>query len=143
MNIGNFKIPFYNIFLINKFKIPLDVCHIIKEYAYYDNKSVDFLKELTKQKKELLFIKGAWSRNNVPAWLINPMAIITEHTEHWIFGFCNDLNFFFEDHTLDYNIHDYEKLQLQGENCKKCGEYKLLAYSSRLKLPSKLKICEC
>jgi hypothetical protein len=143
MYIGEFKTPFHNIFLINNLKIPLELCNLIKEYAYYDNKCINFLKELTKHKKEISLIKSAWSRNNIPNWLLNPMQILNEETEHWIFGFCNDRDFFNEDHALDYNIHDYERLQLQAENCSKCGEFKILSYSKWLNLSPKLKLCDC
>ena len=144
MYIGNFKTPLYNLFLINNLKIPLELCNLIKEYTYYDNKSINFLKELTKQKKEIRLIKSAWSRNNIPNWLLNPMEILTEYTDHWIFGFCSDRDFFYEDHSLDSRIHEYEKLQLQGESCSKCGEFKFLAYSARrINFEPKLKLCSC
>ena len=143
MYIGNFRIPFYNIFLINSFNIPIELCNLIKEYAYYNNKCKDFLNKLTQQKKEIRLIKSAWSRNNIPNWLLNPMEILNEETEHWIFGFCSDRDFFYEDHALDYNIHDYERLQLQGESCSKCGEFKVLSYNKWLNLSPKLKLCDC
>ena len=142
MYIGNFKTPFYSIFLINNLKIPLELCNLIKEYTYYDNKSIHFLKELTKQKKEITLIKSAWSRNNIPDWIVNP---ITPNDENWIFGFCNDIDLFFleEEHTSNYSIHENENLQLQGENCNKCGEFKVLAYSRWFNLQPKLKLCDC
>jgi ribosomal protein S27AE len=141
MYIGKFKTPFHNIFLINNFNIPIELCNLIKEYAYYDNKCINFLKELTKHKKEISLIKSAWSRNNVPNWLSHPVEVITDDAEHWIFGFCNVLNF--ADDSLYYYGHDFEKLQLQAENCSKCGEYKILAYSTNINATTNLKICNC
>ena len=133
--LGNFIKPTCSLLTINKLYIPLELCHIIKKYLYYDIDSLKFIKELTKQKKELPIIKSALSRNNMPLWLRYEGVTVQfdenyEHCEHWIFGF-----------TRSYNNNKFESLQLQGENCSICGEYRYSSHQPHTK--SNLKICSC
>jgi hypothetical protein len=121
--IGKFIKPTYSLLTINKLHIPLELCNIIKKYLYYDIDSLNFIKELTKQKKEIPIIKSALSRNNMPQWTHNHIERRDENSEHWIFGFTRSRN------------NKFESLQLQGENCSICGEF--------IKRRGDLKICHC
>jgi len=127
---GSFIKPTNSLLAINKLYIPLEVCDIIKNYLYYDINSLKFIKELTKQKKELKLIKSAWSRNNMPLW--THIEKTEENSEHWIFGF-----------TRSYNNNTFESLQLQGENCYFCGEFKLITIWKRKGSFSNMKLCHC
>ena len=127
--LGSFIKPTKSLLAINKLYIPLEVCHIIKNYLYYDINSLKFIKELTKQKKELPIIKSAWSRNNMPLW--THIETLNENSEHWIFGF-----------TRSYN-NNFESLQLQAENCYFCGEFKLITIWKRKGSFSNMKLCHC
>jgi len=120
---GSFIKPTNSLLAINKLYIPLELCDIIKKYLYYNIDSLNFIKKLTKQKKELKLIKSALSRNNMPLWTNNPIERTEENSEHWIFGFMRSRN------------NKFESLQLQGENCSICGEF--------IKRRCGLKICSC
>ena len=142
--------PTQKLLILNKVKnskIPTDVLSIIKEYAFYNSEKLPFLKMLATKKKELSLIKLAWSRNRRPFWEREerfpgePTNVVTETSSRWLFGFTyenipsaslNDL----------YDLDSY-KLQMQGENCIKCGEYTYLCYSYKPHLHSKLSICFC
>ena len=147
---GFFKKPKEKLLVLNKIynsKIPLEVVGIIKNYAFYNSEKLPFLKILTTKKKEIPLIKLAWSRNKRPLWEREqrfpgePTRNVTETSSRWMFGFTYDnipsvsLN---DPHGLD----SY-KLQMQGENCIKCGEYTYLCYSYKPHLHSKLSICFC
>jgi len=127
--LGSFIKPTCSLLTINKLPIPLEVCHIIKNYLYYDIDSFNFIKELTKQKKELPIIKSAWSRNNMPSWTHDAQEQFDENYEHWIFGFTRSHN-------------KFESLQLQAENCSICGEY-IYTSTNHPHTKSNLKICSC
>ena len=42
-----------------------------------------------------------------------------------------------------YNYLNEQNLQLQGENCRKCGEFTFLSYSAFPHTHSKAKLCQC
>ena len=132
---------------INKSKIPMDVLAIIKDMVFYNSKKMAFLKKVANIKKELPLIKLAWSRNNLPFWERRerfpgePTRIITETSSRWLFGFTYD-------NRPSFNLSspvglDICDLQMQGENCVKCGEYTYVCYTYKPHLHSKLSICFC
>jgi hypothetical protein len=112
---------------INRLKIPVELCHIIKSYLFYDSESMKFIKMRSSKKNELPLIKKAWSRNNCS--LFNG---VTPDSPHWVWGF-----------TDENNSQQLEYIQFQGENCHSCGEYAFISYTSNPHLQSKLPICFC
>lgn len=123
---GNFIKPTEKLLTINNLRLPLDVLNIVKDYTFYTVNSMAHTRKLITEKKELELIKKAWSRNNI--W--NKFHYETERMfeEHWIFGFT-------------YHNGPNETLQLQGVNCKKCGEYETNRYSYHPHLHSNLPFC--
>ena len=147
---GFFKKPSKKLLYINKLNnsyIPNDVLNIIKDYAFYNIESLNFIKKVSAKKKELMYIKLAWSRNNLPSWQRErrfpgePTSPITETSSHWFFGFTfQDIPSF---NLIDPVGLDIDTVKLQGENCTKCGEYTYLCYSYKSQLRSKIGICFC
>jgi hypothetical protein len=145
-----FKKPQQKLLLLNKMynsKIPIENLNIIKDFAFYNSEKMPFIKNISAKKREPHLIKLAWSRNNLPPWQREerfpgePTKIITETSSRWLFGFTYD-------NIPSFNLItpvglDIFKLQMQGENCVKCGEYTYLCYSYKPHLHSKLSICFC
>ena len=125
---GNFIKPTKKLLTINNIKLPLDVLNIVKDYAFYTIDTMSYVRKLITEKKELLLIKKAWSRNNILNRFHQESARVFE--EHWIFGFTREND-------------PFENLQLQGVNCKKCGEYETNRYSYKPHLHSNLRFCCC
>jgi len=145
-----FKKPTQKLLALNKIhnsKIPIEIMGIIKDYTFYNNESLPFIKQISAKKKELPLIKLAWSRNKRPSWEREerfpgePIRAVTETSSRWIFGFTYDNR---PSASLNdpYKLDSYN-LKLQGENCLKCGEYTYLAYNIKPYLNSKLDICFC
>lgn len=124
---GNFIKPAQKLWLINNINLPMDVLNIVKDFAFYTENSMVYIKQLVTEKKELGLIRHAWSRNNSPynthLWDIN-----WEKDTHWMFGFTHENG-------------PHETLQLQGMNCKKCGEYTYYQYKYKANLHANGKIC--
>lgn len=127
MLFGNFIKPARKLLLINNIKLPLDVLNIVKDFSFYTENSMVYVKQLVTKKKELRFIRSAWSRNNSP-YDMRFRDIDWEKDTHWIFGFTNENG-------------PYETLRLQGMNCKKCGEYKFAGYTYKPHVHSNLHFC--
>ena len=147
---GLFKKPKEKLLYINKLnneKLPHDVLNIIKDYAFFNNNSLAFMKKVATKKKELPLIKLAWSRNNLPTWQREerfpnePTRPITEKSSRWFFGFTyQDIPSF---NLVDPICLGVYNIRFQGENCVKCGEYTYLCYSYKPHLHSKIGICFC
>ena len=145
-----FKKPKEKLLYINKLnneKLPHDVLNIIKDYAFFNNNSLAFMKKVATKKKELEYIKLAWSRNKIPSWQREerfpnePTASITETSSRWFFGFTyQDIPSFHLVDPLGLGVYN---IKFQGENCVKCGEYTYLCYSYKPHLHSKIGICFC
>jgi len=145
-----FKKPKQKLLYINKLnneRLPHDVLNIIKDYSFYNNESLAFMKKLATKKKELPYIKLAWSRNNIPSWQREerfpnePITPISETSSRWFFGFtCGGMPSF---NLVDPISLDIYNIRFQGENCVKCGEYTYLCYSYKPHLHSKIGICFC
>ena len=116
--------------LINKLKIPLEMCHIIKSYLFYDKESMTFIKMRSSKKNEVPLIKKAWSRNNCHAFANGTSN--RENSPTWVWGF-----------TSENDRQHLQYARLQGENCPSCGEYVFISYISNPHLHSKLSICCC
>ena len=112
---------------INRLKIPLELCYVIKSYLFHDKESMTFIKMRSSTKNEVPLIKKAWSRNN--CYSFNG---VTSDSPHWVWGF-----------TDENNSQQLEYIQLQGENCHSCGEYAFISYISNPHLHSKLSTCFC
>ena len=132
--IGNFVCPVYKQLNINQLKLPIEICDLIQSYLFYNKESITFIKKLSSNKLELTLIKKAWTRTNIfpvpPSVLRNQR--LTAESSNWVWGFTS-FNDPFQKDTL----------QLQGENCPSCGEYKYISYRTKPHLHSKLSICFC
>mgnify|MGYP006082621659 CR=1 FL=1 len=122
--IGNFVSPVYKQLNINQLALPLEICDLIQSYLFYNKESITFIKKISSNKLELTLIKKAWTRTNSSG--------LTPDSSNWIWGF-----------THENDPYQKEYLQMQGENCPSCGEYKYISYSTNPHLHSKLSICFC
>ena len=132
--IGNFVYPIYKQLNINQLHLPIEICDLIQSYLFYNKESITFIKKISSNKQELSLIKKAWTRTNifpVPTSVLRSDRL-TEEGSNWIWGFTNYNDPFQKD-----------SLQLQGENCPSCGEYKYISYRTKPHLHSKLSICFC
>ena len=120
---GNFIKPAQKLWLINNIILPMDVLNIVKDFAFYTENSMAYIKKLVTEKKELGLIRNAWSRNKSPYFWTNNL-----NSEKWMFGFTHENG-------------PHETLQLQGMNCKKCGEYTYYQYKYKANLHANGKIC--
>ena len=131
MQIANFIKPSDKIKYINKLKLPLEICGIVKEFLFYDKNSLCFIKKLTTEKKELGAINKAWSRRNPPLWPFTPFENpYTEESSKWIFELPN------------YEWYSKKSI-FTCENCPKCGEYKYIAYKLKPHVLCNYDICNC
>ena len=88
---------------MNKINLPFDVMNIIKGFTFYDKKNASQIMEHNQCMKQIVeTIKHADSRYTVN---------IEDDDEQWMFGFVNE------------NMYRENPIQLQGVNCKKCGNY--------------------
>ena len=142
-----YKNPKIKLLLLNKLNIPMDVLNIIKDFAFYNSEKMPFIKNISAKKREPHLIKLAWSRTNLPPWRREerfpgePTGIITETSSRWLFGFTYD-------NIPSFNLItpvglDIFNLQMQGENCIQCGEYKYLCYTYKRNIRPKINICFC
>ena len=130
---GIFKKPHNELLNINKctMVLPVAVVDIIKEYLYYVQNSLSFLKIISKKKKELNLIKSAWSRNNIIPTLPNIYVNLSRpDSSEWFYGFTG--------------INGIQKLKIFGENCNKCGEYVLISYNKYSnRISHGIELCNC
>jgi len=134
MQIANFKKPYEKIKCINKLKLPLEICGIIKEFIFYDKNSLHFIKKLTTEKKELGAINKAWSsRNNTDSiFSLHPLAsLYTEKSSTWVFRLPN------------YEWHSKRMHAILCENCPKCGEFKYISYKFKPHVHTNYNLCLC
>lgn len=131
MQIANFIKPSDKIKYINKLKLPLEICGVVKEFLFYDKNSLHFIKKLTTEKKELGAINKAWSRNNPAPWLFTaPGNLYTEKSSTWAFALPN------------YEWHSKCGIFL-CENCPKCGEFKYIAHKFKPNVHTNYNLCAC
>ena len=132
--IGNFVSPVYKQLNINQLALPLEICDLIQSYLFYNKESITFIKKLSSNKHELTLIKKAWTRTNSSGFSPSGMSIdrLTPDSSNWVWGF-----------THENDPYQKEYLQMQGENCPSCGEYKYISYRTKPHLHSKLSICFC
>jgi len=117
--------------IINNSKIPLEVLSIIKDYVFYNIETIAFLKKISTKKKELPIIKTAFTRNNLPDWISDLSGVqLTENSSKWMFW------------SIVPNKWS-RRLKIMGENCRKCGEYSYISYTSIPYVLSKINICLC
>jgi hypothetical protein len=105
-----------NQLLINKFTLPLDLCDIIKSFAFCDKE-----RKMIKDKKKIICskIRGALSlRNNMECDAFESLL--------WGFSFQN-MN---------------EKLKIEAVNCSDCGNYKWIRDELIDVLPHRI-FCRC
>jgi len=92
---------------INQFDLPNELISIIKDYTFYDKTSLSYIKKMSSFKRPINdTIKSAYSRNNNFGQSLEDSV---EDPEYWCFGF-----------------DDTERLQLQNNNCSRCGNYQLI-----------------
>jgi hypothetical protein len=132
MSISHFIKPYEKIKCINKLKLPLEICSVIKEFIFYDKNSLHFIKKLTTEKKELDAINKAWSRNNLIVSLWRPQNVLyTEKSSRWSFRLSN------------YEWHPSRSQSLLGENCVKCGEFIYVSYKYKPDIHINYNLCLC
>lgn len=151
-----FKVTKIKLKYVNNIKhLPTDVIGIIKSFCFIDFEEVERIryyqniKAITNQ-----LIKSAFSRNSTIEEMVYgygadwTMAepVIDSNSNFWIFGFTDD---HLVNHSRwDFNVSSFnyinqQDLQLQGENCRKCGEFKYLSYSIFPNTHSNVHICQC
>lgn len=123
--------PIIKIRLLNKLPLPEDVINEIYKHLFYDITKINFYKIRSKSKKDInRLVSCAFSRKNIPYWLENRVTQDRWETkETWMFGFS------WPD-TGDMGI-------IQGENCRKCGNYVWVGYSTYPNISSNVKLCDC
>jgi hypothetical protein len=95
---------------IHRLALPFDMLELIKTFLFYDKHQQQWRK--TKQ-RAMYFIRTAISTRNWYQGEEEDDIIFTDDMEHWIFGFDSS------------ELGIKGKLQLQGVNCLRCGNYKL------------------
>ena len=150
------EVPLLKLKYVNNIKhLPTDVIEIIKSFCFIDFEEVkqirycQHVKAIANQ-----LIKCAFSRNSSIEDMVHGFGanwamaepIIDSNSNFWIFGFSNDPSI--NEKRWDFNVSPYnylnqQTLQLQGENCTKCGEFSYLSYSTYPHTHSNTKICEC
>ena len=114
------------LFYINNIKLPKEIIEIIKQFSLINRIDAMLICYMQHKKKIInSLIDVAISRNNSYGLWNN-----IEKNSHWIFGFIHP-------HS------EINSLQLQGENCPKCGEYKLCTYNRYTDAKCTLPICNC
>tara|TARA_B100000963_G_scaffold348556_1_gene356289 strand:- start:18406 stop:18915 length:510 start_codon:yes stop_codon:yes gene_type:complete len=149
------EVPLLKLKYVNNIKhLPTDVIEIIKSFCFITRKEAElifrsqYLKTVSSQ-----LIKGAFCSRKCS---IDELAIgfgewayahpqFTETADDWFFGFSpiQDVNYNRWDWTLSINHLNQQYLELQGDNCKKCGEYKYVSFHTFPETPSKIKLCNC
>lgn len=122
--------------LTNSIPLPHDIINVIKSYAFYDIKTANILKHVKffKQKTNelirealtnstidqlvsiqeenpLLHIYSSMTLSRFMPILHDILHIHANYPDSWGFGFI---------------LHPTETLQIQGYNCLKCGNYKIM-----------------
>jgi hypothetical protein len=134
--------------------LPIELVEIIKSFCFIDREEAElifrsqYLKTVSSQ-----LIKGAFCSRKCS---IDELAFgfgewayahpqFTETADDWFFGFSriHDVNYNRWDWTLSINCLNQQYLELQGDNCKKCGEYKYVSFHAFPETPSKIKLCDC
>jgi hypothetical protein len=102
---------------VNAICLPNELIEVVKDYAFYDKSSLPYIKKMSSFKAPINdTIKHAISRNNPRIFqdsVEDPNA-----EEYWCFGFDDD---------------DTERLQLQGNNCFRCGNYNVVGNNQLLR----------
>lgn len=89
--------------IMNKIGLPYDVMNIIKEFTFYDKKEAQQMIKHNNHMKQIVdTISSADTRVTLN---------ISDDDEQWAFGF------------VDEELYNRNPIQLQGVNCKHCGEY--------------------
>lgn len=123
--------PTYKLCIIHKLQLPLDIIREIYKCLFYDITKLNFYKQKSNNKINInKMIISAYSRTNIPFWLSHN-GETWETQNNWMFGFVGQ------------PVHDESRIQLQGENCSKCGEYSYLSYSAYPHIHSNVKLCNC
>ena len=147
---------------VNKIKLlPRDIIEIIKSYCFIHINEVLKIRFYQEQKAITnQLIKSSFSRNSDTQELIEEYGewimahpIINNDINNtsiaWIFGFSNNIEINKERwnyNKIPFNYSLLERQQdfeIQGDNCKKCGEFTFTSYDILQRLPSKIKLCDC
>lgn len=110
---------------INNIKLPKEIIEIIKEFSFMnriDAMIICFIQHKKKIVNNLINI--AISRNS------NPDTFTNKLSQQWAFGFLPPYS-------------EINNVQLQAENCSKCGEYRLFSYNTHIESNCTLPICDC
>ena len=100
---------------LSKIDLSTDVLNVIKSYCYYNYRD------------SLIINCAKWYKQMTNSLILEAMSRNTHHFEnHWGFGFYID--------------HPTERLQLQAENCDRCGNY--VSISEAVYIPPSL-VCGC
>lgn len=150
------NVPLLKLKYVNRLKyLPTDVIGIIKSFCFIDFgevEQINYYQHLKAINNQL--ISSSFSRNSTIEEMVYgygadwAMAepVIDSNSNFWIFGFSD--NPLVNEERWDFNISSFnylnlQELQLQGENCRKCGEFTYLSYSNFPHTHSNIKLCEC
>ena len=147
---------------VNKIKLlPTEVIEIIKSYCFISLEEVLKIRYYQDQKSITnQLIKSAFSRNSDLEELIDEYGdwvmahpiinnSINNMSSAWIFSFSNiiEINkkrWNYNKVSFNYSLLECQQdFEIQGDNCKKCGEYKYTSYNILQLVPSKIKLCDC
>ena len=140
---------------VNKLKsLPVELIQIIKSFCFIHYEEAQKIRFYQQQKAIAnQLIKSAFSRNCTIEEIVSGYGewasaepIISSNSSCWIFGFSNNQQITQErwDYdTIPCNYSYQQELDLRGENCKKCGEYTFLSYSTFPHTHSHMKLCTC
>lgn len=139
---------------VNRLKyLPTELIQIIKSFCFIHYKEAQQIRFYQQQKAITnQLIKSAFSRNSAIEEIVYgfgtdwAMALTDTHSNFWIFGFTDNPSVNEERWDFDISSFNYlnrQDLQLQGENCKKCGEYTYLSYRTFTNTHSNMKLCNC
>jgi hypothetical protein len=115
---------------IHLLSLPNDIANYINSYLFYDKITGEYRRETRIKMKNVVesFKYACQSRN----YSYNTQyQDVNENCEHWAVWMA--------DRRLE-NLIDSNEIQIQGMNCKLCGEY--IASGSLLEIPNRAR-CNC
>ena len=128
---------------VNRLKyLPTELIQIIKSFCFILYEEAQKIRYYQQQKTITnQLIKSSFSRNSTIEEMVYGFGadwamaepVIDSNSNFWIFGFADDRSVNEERWNFDISSFNYlnrQNLQLQGENCRKCGEFTYLSYST-------------
>jgi len=116
--------------IINRIHLPKELLNIIKDFCFYDIPTAIMRQFIMRQKQEICRIFNYESCSRFHPFPYYEMDENPDTVEHWVF--CID-----SEYILQYSDPPMH-LQLQAENCSKCGNYSHYSHGA-----NKYTICVC